>query len=390
MARRADRDGTAPGGLTFDGDRKVTVEAVHRVPEHRVDHLRALGVPTPTFYELSEQDAGTFAEQIESLKDNNPYSASVYVYPVEEYRQMRLFLTEDGKAGFALHGDDIVSAFSRRDSPHSGCVRAILATAIDQGGRRCDCFDTVLPKLYATEGMVPVARLGWNDDYAPDGWDKNTYRQFNEGEPDVVFMAYRPEAISGSYSPGAGSRIGDYDAGTAEQRRSLSTITGVGLDRRRRRSGQAVEAARERLAAARRRYNATDEGIAETMRRLESAPDKSAQRGRGRDYVTAEKDAAIELAERDSRWGRSKNDGPLVGLRAGSDRVPPGVTGSARLIGDGHHARVTLFRRAAGKTSRTSFTVPVDNPGKLTITSACQEARSNSRLRQWLAAYSED
>ncbi len=45
----------------------------------------------------------------------------------------------------------------------------MLCQAIVPGGRRLDCFDTVLPDLYADAGFVPVARLKWNDDYAPAG-----------------------------------------------------------------------------------------------------------------------------------------------------------------------------------------------------------------------------
>ncbi|WP_231611367.1 hypothetical protein [Rhodococcus sp. CX] len=87
------------------------------------------------------------------------------------------------------------------------------ATAL--GGRRLDCFDTVLPDLYADAGFVPVARLKWNDDHAPDEWDYDTFRTFNDGRPDVVFMAYDPDHVGGTYTRGAGEYVDDYDEGIA-------------------------------------------------------------------------------------------------------------------------------------------------------------------------------
>jgi hypothetical protein len=58
---------------------------------------------------------------------------------------------------------------------------------------------------------VPVARLKWNDEYAPDGWDYPTYDRFNGGRPDVVFMAHSPGAEDSSYKPGEGVQVQDYD-----------------------------------------------------------------------------------------------------------------------------------------------------------------------------------
>ncbi|GAA3136656.1 hypothetical protein GCM10020255_011910 [Rhodococcus baikonurensis] len=139
------------------------------------------------------------------LTHKNPHAASVHVYDEDEYRQMRLLVTDDGKAGVALKDDEIVSAYAHKDCAHPRSVQSIIRQATRLGGHRLDCFDTVLPKLYADAGFVPVARLGWNDDYAPDGWDYQQFSRFNGGRPDVVFMAYDPDRVGGMYTPGAGS-----------------------------------------------------------------------------------------------------------------------------------------------------------------------------------------
>jgi hypothetical protein len=47
----------------------------------------------------------------------------------------------------------------------------------------------MLSGFYASEGFREVGRMEHNPDLAPEAFDDDTY-----GEPDVVFMAYDPEA----------------------------------------------------------------------------------------------------------------------------------------------------------------------------------------------------
>jgi hypothetical protein len=132
---------------------------------------------------------------------------------------MRLFLSPDGMSGFALKGDDIVSLFKHPDLKVRGIANTSLMLATEQGGRRLDCFDTQLPKLYSNSGFKAVARVKWNEDYAPPGWDKTTYKEFNGGEPDVVFMVHDP-AYGRLYAKGDGATVKEYDDGTAVQQRT--------------------------------------------------------------------------------------------------------------------------------------------------------------------------
>ena len=52
--------------------------------------------------------------------------------------------------------------------------------------------------------------MSWNDDYAPPGWDKQQFAKFNNGEPDVVFMAHDP-SYGKPYAAGDGVRVSSYD-----------------------------------------------------------------------------------------------------------------------------------------------------------------------------------
>ena len=178
----------------------------------RADEIEAGGNPVLDFVELSPDDSGKFVDAIESSKEGNKFGYSVYVYPEEEYKDKKLFVTPDGSAGFAVAPDgDIVSVFNNKNvKDHGGSVvPSILATAVEQGGTKLDAFDTVLPKLYAKEGFKPVGRSKWNPEYAPEDWNTNgEYDKYNNGEPDVVFMEYDPDRIGSDYDPSEG----EYDS----------------------------------------------------------------------------------------------------------------------------------------------------------------------------------
>jgi hypothetical protein len=164
--------------------------------------FRNNGMQAPTFYELAPGDARNaerFAQAISASKAQARFGAAVYVYPPEDYAGMRLFMSDDGKSGVAVKPDgDIVSVFGG-----GGTGRAIMELAVAAGGRKLDAFDTILPEFYAAHGFRAVSRLKWDDSQAPAGWYKATFGEFNNGEPDVVFMVYDPE-YRGEYSTSDG------------------------------------------------------------------------------------------------------------------------------------------------------------------------------------------
>jgi hypothetical protein len=104
-----------------------------------------------------------------------------------------------------------------------GSGRSIMETAISAGGKKLDAFDTILPEFYGTHGFVEAARIPWNDEYAPEGWDKETFKDFNNGEPDVVMMVLDPK-FEGDYSPRTDIYATDYDQAVAMQSSLLKKI----------------------------------------------------------------------------------------------------------------------------------------------------------------------
>ena len=178
-----------------------------------------------TFYEHGGTGGAKAFHAAIARSKTGEFGASVHVYEPDEYKGMRLFMAPDGNSGFALKGDDIVSLFKYPGNMTKGVAANSLALATEQGGRRLDCFDTALPSLYARSGFKAVARLPWNETYKPDGWDKETYKEFNGGEPAVVFMVHSStEPLT--YKRGDGRTIKDYDEGTAEQQKSAPSVKG--------------------------------------------------------------------------------------------------------------------------------------------------------------------
>ncbi|NMC35088.1 MAG: hypothetical protein GYA36_21915, partial [Veillonellaceae bacterium] len=152
-----------------------------------------------SFSEVS--DATSFYNAISESKKGNKYAASVFVYPEADYKKYRKFLTDDGLAGAAIDNNGtIISVFSH--GAGKGRAPQIILQAIKEGGVKLDHYDTELTEYYHRFGFVPVAKVKWNDQYAPQDWDKETFKRYNNGEPDVVLMAYDggdPNTLSQRY-----------------------------------------------------------------------------------------------------------------------------------------------------------------------------------------------
>ena len=160
-------------------------------PEFKAE-LEAKGKPVNSYKELaanSDEGAASFIANFRAANEiNGKKSVQVYEYSPEEYKQMRLFTAENGQSGFALKPDgDIVSVFSSE----KGSLAGLMKLAIQNGGNKLDCFDTMLPKIYKKFGFIEVDRVKWNEEYKPANWDKEFFKQWNNGEPDVVYMKLR-------------------------------------------------------------------------------------------------------------------------------------------------------------------------------------------------------
>ena len=225
--------GSDPIGFQFDTDRSgvprrsgtlngLATVATHTPGVRLVDALAKAGVSTQPYVELEPTAEGvkTFSDLVRKVNANSKFGTAVYVYSDADYAKKRLFISESGKSGFALSSDgDIVSVFSESGS-REGRGAMILATQM--GGTKLDCFDTILPVYYAAHGFKAVARVPWNDEFIPAGWDFDAFGQYNGGRPDVVYMVYE-EKYSKPYSNTDGVVVSNPDEAVAIQTKDIKT-----------------------------------------------------------------------------------------------------------------------------------------------------------------------
>lgn len=154
------------------------------------------------YKELSQdaESGNSFYNAISQAKANlGDLGASVHTYTPEEYSQMKMFLSEDGLSGFAIKPDgDIVSVFSNPNAKINDFRRrghAMVELAKEQGGIKLDAFDTYLPDFYKKHGFEETGRDVWNEQYKPENWNKDFYKEYNNGEPDVVYMTLKEEKL---------------------------------------------------------------------------------------------------------------------------------------------------------------------------------------------------
>ena len=175
------------------------------------------GISTPSYNKLklnNQQSIDTFKKAIAKAKQSlGNDGASVELK--DDYTDINLYLSEDGESGFGIKPNgDIVSVFSSKKV--KGRAHHMLEMAVyEGGGRQLDCFDIYLTKIYETHGFKPVAKMKWDDEYIPEGWNKDNFKDYNNGEPDVVFMVYDPNTKKDNEIP----YIVDYDDGDKIQQK---------------------------------------------------------------------------------------------------------------------------------------------------------------------------
>ena len=131
-----------------------------------------------------------FRNSIQSAQSQNAHSAFVHVYDAKEYAGRKMFVVNAGCAGcIVTPNGDIESVFKNDTMALSDDVEkistALLLTAVDNGGCKLDCFDGFLPTNYMKHGFIPVAKVRFNDEFAPDGWNFE-----RDGRPDIIFFIH--------------------------------------------------------------------------------------------------------------------------------------------------------------------------------------------------------
>ncbi len=146
----------------------------------------------PDGYEVNIH--GPTAEQFSAMgkvaQQANKFGTSVDIKSPQDYSGYELLMAGDGLAMASISPDGELGSVVRGVNGTSRDVDAVIRAAIATGKVKwLNGFDTILPSLYNDYGFEAVARIAFVDEYRPDGWNYETYAKFNNGRPDVVFMA---------------------------------------------------------------------------------------------------------------------------------------------------------------------------------------------------------
>jgi len=179
-----------------------------------------LNIPKITQVDAKASAQSYHVEMTEAMSKHK-FGAQVEIKSPEDLATYTLYRTEN-EGGFAIKPDgDIVAVFSGSNEPRGG-IYALMQAAIEAGGRKLDAFNTMLPKIYQAVGFRPVAAVKWNDNFAPPNWNKKTFKEFNNGEPDVVLFVYDPSYNGG---PVGYPKFDSFDEAAAIQDQALKDLS---------------------------------------------------------------------------------------------------------------------------------------------------------------------
>lgn len=123
-----------------------------------------------------------FKKAIQEAVSKNSHGAFVEVK--DDYGDYECYTNDTRSYGMAIAKDgDIVSVFKNPDFQEKGVADILIGFAKEKGGKKLDCFDGFLSKLYSKFGFKEKARMAWDDQYAPSNWNYE-----RDGKPDVVMM----------------------------------------------------------------------------------------------------------------------------------------------------------------------------------------------------------
>lgn len=141
---------------------------------------------TPLELRDTTSDPQLFSSALEEARQKNPHGLMVSPKTVEELSQpeTRTFMSADNMAGALVTADgDIEAVFKNPQSKAKQAATSLLITAVENGGRKLDCYGEALVRTYNNRGFEAVARIPLNAEEVEAGW---TY-----GKRDVYVMKLR-------------------------------------------------------------------------------------------------------------------------------------------------------------------------------------------------------
>lgn len=136
----------------------------------------------------AKEEVAQYIADLQETKQSDPEQYwSVDSVTEEAAKEGTVISDEDGGVVVSKDGD-IKGLFKKAGSKAKGVAQKLLQKAIEAGGVKLDNFDNYLTPIYEKAGFRVVSRVPFNEEYAPEGWNKEKH-----GTPDVVAMVYDPE-----------------------------------------------------------------------------------------------------------------------------------------------------------------------------------------------------
>lgn len=176
------------------GDSRFFPLIFERVPKDIKGNVEK-SLTDPSLHETT--DYKLFSSSLDQHKIDDPHGIFVDAQTPEQLEEKGAitYLSDDGYTGVAIgtkgkEAGNIVGVFNNRTrNKTGGTMPFLMCHAIEAGGNKLDCYDGVLSRNYTQYGFIPVARLPFNIEYAPPGWDTKKY-----GEPDVVVWMHNGDS----------------------------------------------------------------------------------------------------------------------------------------------------------------------------------------------------
>jgi hypothetical protein len=176
-------------------------------------------------------DGKEFSSLAKRNQRSNKFGSSVDVLTEAEYDGYDLIVIESrpgANVTLSISPDGELGSVTKSTKANSLDVAAAFDMAISTGKVKfLNGFETILPDKYANHGFVPVARLKFNPEFQPKGWSTELYKEFNKGQPDIIFM--RPGGrVGGIYNPSGFPTVNTYEEGVALASQDVTAGTDTG------------------------------------------------------------------------------------------------------------------------------------------------------------------
>lgn len=159
---------------------------------------------TPVDVSENTADYAAFSSALDAAKEaDTEHGWAVTPQSAEELAGKNgiTIMAKDGGSGvFVTEDGDIEGVFRNIATAPPGALRTLMPLAIENGGRKLDCYGENLVRQYAKSGFVPVAKVKFDPAQANAGWTPD------KGEPDIYFMMYtgpaNADAVVANYGKG--------------------------------------------------------------------------------------------------------------------------------------------------------------------------------------------